>query len=201
MLRRIVCNMENYKKFMNRVKEKLILSIGNERYLHSVRVMEEAIRLANIYSCNEEKAAIAGLLHDCGKFRNEEELLKSTYDFGIIQRGTYIVNSALIHGALGAEVARRELNIEDKDILDAIQYHTTGKEDMTLLEKIIYISDYIEPGRNFPGVDKIRQLAYENLDLALLNAMDKTIKHIIDKGYYIHPDTISARNYLINEIK
>lgn len=193
--------MENYKKFMNRVKEKLILSIGNERYLHSVRVMEEAIRLANIYSCNEEKAAIAGLLHDCGKFRNEEELLKSTYDFGIIQRGTYIVNSALIHGALGAEVARRELNIEDKDILDAIQYHTTGKEDMTLLEKIIYISDYIEPGRNFPGVDKIRQLAYENLDLALLNAMDKTIKHIIDKGYYIHPDTISARNYLINEIK
>lgn len=193
--------MENYKKFMNRVKEKLILSIGNERYLHSVRVMEEAIRLANIYSCNEEKAAIAGLLHDCGKFRNEEELLKSTYDFGIIQRGAYIVNSALIHGALGAEVARRELNIEDKDILDAIQYHTTGKEDMTLLEKIIYISDYIEPGRNFPGVDKIRQLAYENLDLALLNAMDKTIKHIIDKGYYIHPDTISARNYLINEIK
>lgn len=193
--------MEIYKELMERVKEKLIFTIGNDRYQHSVRVMEEAIKLANIYDCDEEKAAIAGLLHDCGKFKNEDELLKSAYDFGIIQRDDYSINASLIHGTLGAEVARRELHIEDSDILDAIQYHTTGKEDMTLLEKIIYISDYIEPDRNFPGVDEIRRLAYENLDLALLNAMDKTIKHIIDKGYYIHPDTINARNYLINEIK
>lgn len=193
--------MGKYKKFIDKVKEKLIYSIGNERYKHSVRVMEEAIKLANVYDCDEEKAAIAGLLHDCGKFKNEYELLKSAYDFGIIQRDTYTINSALIHGALGAEVARKELCIEDKEILDAIQYHTTGKEDMTLLEKIIYLSDYIEADRNFPGVDEIRQLAYENLDLALLNAIDKTIKHIIDKGYYIHPDTINARNYLINKIK
>ncbi len=193
--------MEKYKKLIDKVENKLINSIGDERYLHSIRVMEEAIKLANIFNCDERKAAIAGILHDCGKFKNEDELLKNAYNFDIIQRDAYSTNFALIHGALGAEIARRELNIEDRDILNAIQYHTTGRENMTLLEKIIYISDYIEPDRNFPGVDEIRKLAYENLDLALLKAMDKTIKYIIDKGYYIHPYTIDARNYLINKIK
>ncbi|MFA5523926.1 MAG: bis(5'-nucleosyl)-tetraphosphatase (symmetrical) YqeK [Tissierellales bacterium] len=193
--------MDKYRDFMIKSKEKLIDSIGKERYDHSVRVMEEAIKLANVYNCDQEKAAIAGLLHDCGKYLNENELLKNAYEFGIIRRDNHGINLALIHGELGVEVARRDFGIKDKDVLDSIQYHTTGKEDMTPLEKIIYVSDYIEPDRKIQGVDEIRQLAYENLDLALLNAMDKTIKHIIDKGYYIHPDTINARNYLIDEIK
>lgn len=193
--------MEKYKNFIHKMKEKLINNIGDERYRHSIRVMEEAVKLASIYNCDEEKAAIAGLLHDCGKFKNEDELLKNAYDFGIIQSGSYFNNTSLIHGALGAEIARRELQIKDRDVLNAIQYHTTGRENMTLLEKIIYISDYIEPDRNFPGVGEIRKLAYENLDLALLKAMNKTIKHIIDKGYYLHPDTINARNYLVFKIK
>ncbi|SCG83715.1 putative protein yqeK [Proteiniborus sp. DW1] len=189
------------KNFIHEVEKRLINSIGSERYFHSVRVMEEAVKLASIYKCDKEKAAIAGLLHDCGKFKNEDELLKKSCDFDIIQSGSYFTNTALIHGVLGAEIAKREFHIEDRDILNAIQYHTTGRENMTLLEKIIYISDYIEPDRNFLGVDEIRKLAYENLDLALVKAMDKTIKHIIDKGYYLHPDTINARNYLIFKIK
>lgn len=189
------------KNFIHEVEKRLINSIGSERYFHSVRVMEEAVKLASIYKCDKEKAAIAGLLHDCGKFKNEDELLKKSCDFDIIQSGAYFTNTALIHGVLGAEIAKREFHIEDRDILNAIQYHTTGRENMTLLEKIIYISDYIEPDRNFLGVDEIRKLAYENLDLALVKAMDKTIKHIIDKGYYLHPDTINARNYLIFKIK
>ncbi|WIV10620.1 bis(5'-nucleosyl)-tetraphosphatase (symmetrical) YqeK [Proteiniborus sp. MB09-C3] len=193
--------MEKYKNIIDKVSAKLIDSIGYERYSHSIRVMEEAIKLSAIFCCDEKKAAIAGLLHDCGKFSDEDELLKNAYNFDIIQRDACIANSALIHGVLGAEIARKEFHIEDRDILSAIRYHTTGRENMTLIEKIIYISDYIEPERNFPGVDEIRKLAYENLDLALLKAMDKTIKHIIDKGFYIHPDTINARNYLINKIK
>ncbi len=193
--------MDKYKDFIYKIESMLICNIGDKRYRHSIRVMEEALNLARIFNCDEEKAAIAGLLHDCGKFENEDELLKKAYDFDIIQVGSYFNNASLIHGALGAEIARREFQINDIDILNAIRYHTTGRENMSLLEKIIYISDYIEPDRDFPGVEEIRKLAYENLDLALLNAMDKTIKHIIDKGYYLHPDTINARNYLVFKIK
>ena len=193
--------MEENKNLIKSVEEKLISSIGKERYLHSIRVMNEAIKLANIFGCDKDKAAIAGLLHDCGKLKNKDELLKNIHDFGIIQSVSCSTNIALLHGAIGAEIAKREFRIEDIDILNAIKYHTTGRENMTQLEKIIYIADYIEPYRNFPGIDDIRKLAYENLDLTLLKAMDNTIKHIIDKGDYIHPDTIYARNYLVNKIK
>lgn len=193
--------MEKYMAFIASVKDKLIEKIGYSRYVHSLGVMKEAVKLSHIFQCDEEKAAVAGLLHDCGKFQDKDELLKKAYDFGIIQKDACTVFSELIHGALGAEIAKKEFNITDEDILNAIRYHTTGKENMTLLEKIVYISDYIEPGRDFPGVDEIRRLAYENLDLAILKAMDNTLKYIIDKGFYIHPDTINARNYLINKIK
>lgn len=193
--------MGKHLEAINRARSRLVHSIGYERYLHSVRVMKEAIKLATVFNCDIEKTTIAGLLHDCGKFEDKHELLKNAYDFGIIQRGVHISNFALIHGALGAEIATKEYEINDKDITNAIRYHTTGRPNMTLLEKIIYISDYIEPERSFKGVDEIRKLSYENLDVALLKAMDNTIKYIIDKGLYIHPDTFNARNYLINEIK
>ncbi|WP_352420104.1 bis(5'-nucleosyl)-tetraphosphatase (symmetrical) YqeK [Proteiniborus sp.] len=192
---------KNSTKIVNQSETKLIHYIGYKRYLHSLRVMEEAIKLATKFNCDGEKAAIAGFLHDCGKLQDEHELLKKSYDFGIIQRDVHIDNFALLHGALGAEIARREFQIEDIEIINAIRYHTTGRPNMSLLEKIIYISDYIEPERKFPGVDAIRTLAYKDLDEALLKAMDKTIKYIIDKGQYIHPETLNARNYLIKENK
>lgn len=193
--------MENFLYLINQVEKKLISNIGYKRYLHSVRVMEESIELAKIFNCNVEKATIAGLLHDCGKFESKQELLKKSFDFDIIQKNAHIDDSALIHGALGAEIARQEFKVEDMDVLNAIRYHTTGRPNMSLLEKIVYISDYIEPGRNFTGVNIVRKLAYKNLDVALFKAMNQTIKYLIDKELYIHPDTFNARNYLINEIK
>lgn len=193
--------MENFLYLINQVEKKLISNIGYKRYLHSVRVMEESIELAKIFNCNVEKATIAGLLHDCGKFESKQELLKKSFDFDIIQKDAHIDDSALIHGALGAEIARQEFKVEDMDVLNAIRYHTTGRPNMSLLEKIVYISDYIEPGRNFSGVNIVRKLAYKNLDVALFKAMNQTIKYLIDKELYIHPDTFNARNYLINEIK
>lgn len=193
--------MVEYEEIVNSSKTKLISSIGYERYLHSVRVMEEAIKLARVFNGDIDKAAIAGLFHDCGKFEDEYELLKKAYDFDIIQSDIHIDNSALIHGILGSVIARQEFQIEDIDIINAIRYHTTGRPNMTLLEKIIYISDYIEPGRKFPGVDEIRKLAYKDINKALLKAMDRSINYLIDKGLYIHPDTLNARNYLVNEIK
>lgn len=192
--------MNNYLETIEHAKNILIENIGFKRYYHSLNVMEEARQLSLKYNSSIEKASVAGLLHDCGKYEDKSKLIKKAYEFGIIKKGEQIANPELIHGHIGAELAKREYHLKDQDILDAIKYHTTGKSNMTLLQKIIYIADYIEPSRDFYGIDEIRDLAYEDLDKALLKAMDNTIKHIIDKGYYIHHDTISARNYLLNEI-
>ena len=184
-----------------RIKDYLIENIGVSRYLHSVRVMETAERLAVIFDCDKKKASIAGLLHDCGKLKDKSHLLKMSYEFGIILNDAFEENISLLHGPLGTEIAKRVFGIEDEDILNSIKYHTTGKPDMTILEKIIYLADYIEPNRVFPGIYDIRDLALKDLDGALLKAMDNTIKYVIDKGWIIHCDTISARNYLVSKKK
>src|SRR5699024_7094391 len=107
-----------------------------------------------------------------------------------------IHNMELIHGLLGSKIAKHEFGIDDIDILNAIQYHTTGRKAMAPLEKIIFISDYIEPGRSFPGVEPVRKLAYENLDKSIVLAIDQTIKFLINNDRLIHINTIRARNYI-----
>lgn len=105
----------------------------------------------------------------------------------------------LLHGPVGAVVARTEYGIENKEILGAIKYHTTGRKNMSVLEKIIYLADFIEPGRSYPGVDKLRKMAFENLDDAMIQALTNTIRYISGIGGLIHERTVSARNYLILE--
>lgn len=177
--------------------EKLKNDIGIDRYNHTIGVMETSKELARIYKCDEEKVEIASFLHDCGKIPNKINLLKMASDFDIMLNDVMINNIELIHGPLGAKIAENVYNIKDKEVLDAIYYHTTGRENMTLLEKIIYIADYIEPSRNFQGVDRIRKLAYVNLNESILLAMNNTLMYVIDNDWLIHEDTIKARNDLI----
>lgn len=179
------------------IYDKLKESIGLERYNHSIGVMKTSIELANIYGCSIEKAALAGLLHDCGKFRSEINLLKIANDFDIILDNVMKRNKELIHGPLGEAIAKKEYNITDETILSAIRYHTTGRENMSLIEKIVYIADVIEPSRNFEGVEEIRELAYKDIDNSILHAIDSTIRFIIHRGNLIHLDTVKARNQLI----
>lgn len=181
------------------IKHRLLQKIGEKRYNHSVRVMETSIKLAQIYNCDVEKAKLAGLLHDCAKFSDKTYLLKLANDFDIILDDVMRYNYELIHGPLGAKIAEKEYNLKDKEILDAIQFHTTGRENMTLLDKIIYISDYIEPGRNFPGVEQVRKLAFNDLNESILLATNNTIEHLINQKSLIHINTIKARNYIIYE--
>ncbi|MCF6460610.1 bis(5'-nucleosyl)-tetraphosphatase (symmetrical) YqeK [Clostridium sp. Cult3] len=177
--------------------EKLKEDIGEARYRHSVGVMNTSIELAKRYGYPVEEAALAGFLHDCGKIQGEINLLKTADDFDIILDNVMRNNIQLIHGPLGEQIAIEEYHITNRNILDAIRYHTTGRENMTLLEKIVYMADIIEPGRSFDGVDKIRQLAYEDLDHGLLYALDRTIIFVVQRGLLVHLDTIKARNQLI----
>lgn len=179
------------------IHDKLKNDIGIIRYQHSIEVMKISIDLADIYNCPKEKTAMAGLLHDCGKLQDEKKMLKQTQKFGIILDTVTKNNIELIHALLGKELAKRKYGIEDEEILDAIRFHTTGRKDMNLIEKIVYIADIIEPNRNFPGVEKIRDIAYKDIDQSILYSMNNTIKMLIDKKYLIHLDTVKARNQLL----
>ncbi|WP_077368048.1 bis(5'-nucleosyl)-tetraphosphatase (symmetrical) YqeK [Anaerosalibacter sp. Marseille-P3206] len=180
----------------NWMLKKLNEDISEKRYIHSIGVMETCVKLAKTYGVDEGKAELAGLLHDCAKYKEKRNLLKMTIDFGIILDNVMKYNTKLIHGPLGAEVARRTYLVNDEEILNAIKIHTTGKENMNLLEKIVFIADYIEPNREFEGVKEIRQLAFKDLNESIIKAMDNTIKYVIDGGSLLHLDTVKARNYL-----
>lgn len=177
--------------------DKLIQEIGVNRYNHSLRVMETALDLAKTYGADIEKTRIASLLHDCGKIAEHSKLLKRVSEFDIILDNSLKHNYELLHGPLGAKIAEKEYGIKDKEILDSIYYHTIGRENMTVLDKVIYIADYIEPKRKFEAVYEIRKMAYIDLDKSIIMAMDNTVVFLIMNNKLIHPETIKARNYLL----
>lgn len=184
---------------MKKIEEKLLKTIGEERLNHSLRVMNVARELSRIYGEDEEKATLAGLLHDCARFSDKSYLLKKARDFDIILNDIYTKNANLLHAPLGEKVAKEEYDIEDIDILNAIKYHTTGREKMSKLEKIVYLADYIEPNRDFEGIEEIRDLCFKekSLDLALVKSIDNTIIYILNNKQIIHEYTIKARNFLL----
>ena len=179
------------------MKIKLEGTLSPKRFIHSVNVMNTAVELAKRYNVDLEKAAVAGLLHDCAREIRGEAALEHSRRFGI--QTDYITQAQpeLLHGPIGSHIARLEYGIDDEGILKAIHNHTTGRENMDMLEKIVFIADYIEPNRNFPGVEEARREAVVDLDRAVILALNKTIKHVMTKGALIHPETVSARNYLI----
>lgn len=188
-------------EYIDMYREKLQENIGENRFEHCIRVMNIASDLAKKYNIDIKKTEIASLLHDCGKYLHESYIIKKSKELNLKIDECIKDNVQLIHAPLGAIIAKLEYGIHDEEILNAIKYHTTGREDMSTLEKIIYIADYIEPNRKFHGVDEIRNLAFENIDYAILISMNRTIKHLIDKNWIVHTNTIKARNYLLNNVK
>lgn len=174
--------------------------MSKKRYIHSINVSETAVTLAEHYGCNVNKAKLAGLIHDCAKDIDIEEQIIYANDCGFpVDEVTYKI-SELIHAPASVYLCRKVFGITDVEVLSAIRYHTTGKPEMSLLEKIIFISDIIEPSRNFEDVEILRNMAYNNLDTALLYALDSSIIYIVKKKSMLHPDTIYARNYLIDSL-
>ena len=185
---------------INEMTAKLKGSLLEKRYIHSLGVMECAVELAKKYGADQEKAAVAGLLHDCAKNYSKEDMYTLCREYGIELDDVMKNSSGLIHGLLGAEVAKREYGIDDPEIYDAIYYHTVGKPDMSLLTQIIYIADGIEVNRHYDGVDRIRSLAEEDLDKALILQIDYTIKSVISKGGLLHTNTIDTRNWYLSKL-
>ncbi len=186
---------------LNLIMEHLKSSISSKRYIHSINVSATAVKLAAHYGCDARKAEIAGLVHDCARELDRQFLLNCLTEEGIKADGMTLDIKELLHGPAAVHICRKVFGIEDEDILNSVRYHTTGRENMSILEKIIYLSDSIEPGRCFDGVDEIRGLAFIDLDKALLSAFDSSIQYIISKNGLIHVDTVLSRNYLIRELQ
>lgn len=173
-------------------KEKLKDAIGERRFLHTLGVMEMAAKLARKYGVDEDKARTAALYHDCAKFSDRNQLLEEAKKRGLNLDGHMRASPELIHAPLGAIIAREDYGITDHEVLEAIRCHTTGKEGMSKLDKIIYLADFIEPQRNFPGVDEARRLAEQSLDEALAFSLEHTINYLKAQGAAIAPATIKA---------
>lgn len=185
---------------MKELKDKVKDKLGNVRYKHTLKVVETALLLAKTYHIEKEKVEIAALLHDYAKELSVDEARDLILKWGLSMEDKSIIDIDLMHGELASILAKKDFEIEDIDILNAIRYHTTGREGMSVLEKIIYLADVIEPTRDFGNLDQIRQMAHKDLDKAVLMAMDSTLKYLIESGSLIHIDTINARNYIIIEM-
>ncbi|ABK87141.1 hydrolase, HAD superfamily [Bacillus thuringiensis str. Al Hakam] len=169
-----------------------------KRYIHTIGVMETAIELAKLYGVDEKKAEVAAIFHDYAKCRaisEMEEIIKSED----LPKDLLCYNKELWHAPVGAYLVEKEVGITDPEILQAITYHTSGHEKMTMLDKVIYVADYIEPGRKFPGVEEARKLAYADINQALLFALKRTIQFLMEKNQTIYPLTFQTYNAVIKE--
>ncbi|MCM1990741.1 bis(5'-nucleosyl)-tetraphosphatase (symmetrical) YqeK [Oceanirhabdus seepicola] len=182
---------------INEIKEYVEKILPNKRMKHTEGVRETALKLAKEYGCDEKKVEIAALLHDVGKYLHRDVLVDIIKFEDENKRRILQAEPQVYHGFGSAYLAERDLGITDTEILNAIKYHTTGRERMSLLDKIIYIADYIEPNRCFEGVEEIRGIAFKNIDESVLKAMNNTIKYIVDNNGIIDYDTILARNYFL----
>lgn len=173
--------------------QKVQMQMSERRFKHVLGVEETAIALAEKYGASPEKASIAALTHDYAKERSDEEfqlvIRRDGFDLALLKW-----NNAIWHGIVGADFVQRELGIDDEEILNAIALHTTGAAEMSLLAKIIYVADFIEPGRDFSGVNEAREIALVNLDDAVAYETKHTLAYLIEQGKPIYPKTIETYN-------
>lgn len=169
-------------------------------FAHTLGVVAAAELLAQRYGADSEQVRVAALLHDLARDLETSELLKKAGEYGILVDEIEAREPLILHARVGAAMARHQLGVEDAVVLQAIERHTTGAPGMSLVDSIIYVADYIEPGRDFPGVDEARRAAGQDLDRALLLAMNGTLDHLIRGNRIIHPRTVEARNALLQRL-
>ncbi|RYM05287.1 HD domain-containing protein [Sporolactobacillus sp. THM7-7] len=171
--------------------------LPEKRYTHSLGVSETAGRLAEKYGAEPAKARLAGMLHDIVKYFSDERLEAMIRRRSDISDNYLNYSSKLWHAPCGAAYVQETYGIDDPEVLCAMTYHTTGKRNMTELDKIIFLADYIEPGRDFPGVEEVREAASRSLNEAVFLELQKTIVHLLDKRQKVYPDTMEAYNEMV----
>lgn len=178
----------------NKIQEYLKSNLDKKRYEHTCRVVEAAVALSGSHEIDRDKARTAALLHDSMKNRSTAYLVNHLNSDSVTRPDAQRPPEVL-HGFSAALFSRTEAGIEDEDILNAIRYHTTGRAQMSDLEKVVYLADVIESGRSHKGLESLRELAYRDLDSAMLMALEMSLSHLLDKGKTIDPDTVNARDY------
>ena len=181
---------------IEKLKEDLKIVLSDSRYNHSISVMNMCEALASKYNVNVKKAKLVGLMHDMAKDMTKEEKIQyvknNNIECSLIEEK--IVE--ILHGKIAADICKKKYQFEE-EMCTAIKYHTTGKENMTLLEKILFIADKIDETRNYEGVEDLRELAFEDLDKAILKNIDDTLIINIQKNKLILEESIKTRNNLL----
>lgn len=181
-------------KMLQLVKKRL----PDNRYAHVVGVLNMATSLAIRFGVPQEKAQVAAILHDVAKF-SDREWMKSIIEKEKMDPLLLEYHSELWHAPVGAYVASKEFAVKDEDILNAIRYHTTGRANMSDLEKVIYIADLVEVGRRFQGVEELRQLKEQGLDVMMEACVKHSIDFLVSKNQPVYPDSLKCYEYFVQQ--
>lgn len=185
--------MLRYEEIYEIVKNKL----SEKRFYHSECVVERCIEYAEIYGVDVEKMKIAGIAHDVAKEIPKEERISLAEKYGVELDDIEKINTPLIHAKLGAAIAKKDFGCSD-DICEAIKWHTTGKENMSLMEKILFIADATGKDRTYDDAKELYKISKIDLDKAIIKLMQECIKEVIDKESLLHLDSVRAFNYMIS---
>ena len=186
--------MEREQEILQVVKEKM----PEKRYIHTLGVRDTAVILAKRYGANIDAAITAAIIHDIAKYADLQWMRQIVRDHAL-DPALLPWGKEILHGPIGAVIGKEQFGIEDGDILNAMRYHTTGRVNMSKLEKIIYVADMIEPNRQFEGVERLRKLAEENLDKAMKACVTHTISFLVATEQRIYPLSIECYNDFMRE--
>ncbi len=184
----------DHSQMLETVKERL----PENRYHHVLGVVETAMDLANTFGVSESHAQTAAILHDIAKF-SDRQWMKSVIESEGMDPLLLEYHSELWHAPVGAYVAKTEFGIEEEDVLNAIRYHTTGRENMSALEKVVYIADLVEPNRKFSGVEELRQLKDRGLDVMMEASIKHSIEFLESKNQPVFPDSLKCYDYFVQQ--
>ncbi len=181
----------------HKIIKKLKSLLDPSRFNHSLRVRAKVLHLSKFHKVNAKKAAIAALLHDCSRYMDRPQMLAFARKIGLKIDNISTLEPKLLHAPISAHIARTKFGINDGQILRAIASHTLGRKNMSMMEKIVYISDHVEEGRSHAWVKDARKLAETDIDKTIVAVSSSMIKYLIDKGLPVHPLSFEVRNHYI----
>ncbi|MFD1358271.1 bis(5'-nucleosyl)-tetraphosphatase (symmetrical) YqeK [Fictibacillus halophilus] len=182
----------------NKALEIVKKHLTEHRYVHTLGVLETSLKLAQLYGADLNKTETAAIFHDYAKFRPKDEMREIVKKENLPQ-DLLLFGSEVLHAPVGAFLVEKEIGIQDEEVLSAIYYHTTGNGNMNTLEKVIFLADYIEPNRQFPGVEEVREEAEKDLNKACLMAVKNTINFLMKQNQKIYPLTLESYNGLMDK--